>query len=654
MATDTAPPVPAGPPDPPAPAAVATAPVPAGDTGIMAALMAAVEPARPVAGTGAGARPDGDDPAAKADPGGVVDRSSPGVTSAGFKAPEDLAGAGSDAAGTRYKEGVIKTLIRAGATRWAKGGGTANKRLDLEKARAGAHQVKETRTTTVMKSPGLPTRNRSQEAGGGGRNSAGNSGGNSGRSSTGNGSTGTGRGTSGGTAGGGGRGSSGSNGSGGSGGGRGISGNGGGSSPKDTGSKAAKNSGNKGADGSSGKAGPGGNTGKDGKSGASGSGAGSAAGGPSGGNSGGSKGKADKAGSSGSGGGSTAGGNSANSGGSKGKDGKTGASGSGGGSGSGGTSGAGSGDSKGTGAKPDLKKGGSGRGSGGSSGSGGGSGPSSGTGKNGKTGAISHSSDGPGSRSPLQRSRETGHGDGSKVRNAVDHVKAYAKGAKDGYQDKKEENGKEHARLDEAHTGLKAKQQDPKKDDPKQRGTAVTGPGGQTVVIAPPDEEDDGVSTDVKPLTVKEIDANTLTLGTEGARGTVSRKELRNFKQYERKLEAKENHLIKVAEACKSLEAAAQEEARDCQKLAEQAKAVEGGQKLAAKLTRLADASKAQAAEAAELRKRAQRAAEMCRVVLTNIGTRYAPLYKAVVDSDETKPAELRFYNDKGSYAPAA
>ncbi|MFB9437328.1 hypothetical protein [Streptomyces showdoensis] len=306
----------------------------------------------------------------------------------------------------------------------------------------------------------------------------------------------------------------------------------------------------------------------------------------------------------------------------------------------------------GQGAKGDLKKGG-GQGSGGSSGSSGGSGSGGSPGKNGRGGKGGGSgSDGAGGRTPLQRSRETGHSDGSKVRNVIDHVQAYAQGAKDGYQDKKEANAEEHTRLDKARADHKAKQQDPKKDDPK--GTAVTGPNGQTLVIAPPDKEDDGVSTDVKPLLVKEIDANTLTLGTDGARGAISRKELRNFKQYERKLEAKETHLIKVAEACKSLEAAAQDEAKDCQQLAEQAKAVEGGEKLAAKLTKLADAAKAQAAEAAELHKRAKRAAEMCKVVLTNIGTRYAPLYKAVVDSDVTKPAELRFYNDKGSYAPAA
>ncbi|MGW6287375.1 hypothetical protein [Streptomyces sp. NPDC055107] len=632
MATDTAPPLPAGPPDPPAPAADGSVPAPAGDTGIMAALMAAVEPARPVTAPGAGARPEGDDPAAKADPDGAVDRSSPGYTSAAVKAPEDLVGADSDAAGARHKEGVIKTLLRAGATRWAKGGGAANKRLDVAKAQAAAHQVKETRTTTVMKSSGIPTRSSSGGTGGGGQGSTGKNTGGSGRNSSRNGSAGAGRGGNGAGSGSGGRGSSGSNG-GNSSSGRGSSGsNNGGESGKsrgpgdDSDGASSKNSGAQKTGEAAGKGKVGGSAGNSGAS------------GKDGGN------------------------------GKPGENGKAGASGKGGGSGSGGSSGGRSPDSKtkdgkdqgpkdstGKCPKADLeKRGGSSPGSG-SAGSGGKSGTS---GKDGKSGPAGGGSAGGGptgsDRTPLQRSRETGHGDGSAIRNVVDHVQAYAKGAKDGYQDKREENGKEHARLDKAHDRHRTKQQEPKQDDPQQQGTKVAGPDGQTLVIAPPDEKDDGMSTDVKPLLVKEIDPNTLTLGTEGAAGSVSRKELRNFKQYERKLEAKENHLVKVADACKSLEAAAEDESRDCQQLAEQAKAVEGGEKLAAKLSRLADSAKAQATEAAELRKRAQRAAEMCQVVLTNIGTRYAPLYKAVVDSDETKPAELRFYNDKGSYATAA
>jgi hypothetical protein len=643
MATDTAPPVPAGPPDPPAPAAAGSVPAPAGDTGIMAALMAAVEPARPVTAPGAGARPEGDDPAAKADPDGAVDRSSPGYTSA-VRAPEGLVGTDSDAAGARHKEGVIKTLLRAGATRWAKGGGAANKRLDVAKAQAAAHQVKETRTTTVMKSSGIPTRSSSGGAGGGSQGSTGKNTGGSGRNSGGNGSAGAGRGGSGAGHGGAGRGSSGSNGGNGSGG-RGSSGsNNGGESRKgrgvggnadgNSGGASPKNSGAQKPDGSAGKGKGGGSAGNSGASGKDG------------------------------GNGKTEG------------NGKAGASGNGGGSGSDGSSGGRSPDSKNKDGKDQIPKDGTGKdpkggpkadlekrggspgsgsaGSGGRSGSSGGTGKSGTSGKDGKSGSAGGGSTGSETRTPLQRSRETGHGDGAAVRNVVDHVQAYAKGAKDGYQDKRRENGREHARLDKAHDQHRAKQQDPKKDDPQQQGTKVAGPDGQTLVIAPPDEKDDGMSTDVKPLLVKEIDPNTLTLGTEGAAGSISRKELRNFKQYERKLEAKENHLVKVADACKSLEAAAEDESRDCQQLAEQAKAVKGGEKLAAKLSRLADSAKAQATEAAELRKRAQRAAEMCRVVLTNIGTRYAPLYKAVVDSDETKPAELRFYNDKGSYATAA
>jgi len=161
------------------------------------------------------------------------------------------------------------------------------------------------------------------------------------------------------------------------------------------------------------------------------------------------------------------------------------------------------------------------------------------------------------------------------------------------------------------------------------------------------------VSTDVKPLLVKDIDANTLTLGI-GGNGSISRKELRNFKQYETKLETKETVLLKISEACKQMEKQAEDEAKQCQDLAEQAKGVKGGEKLVGQLNKLAEAAKNQAAEAGELAAQAQRASEMCKVVLTNIQTRYAPLYKAVVDSDETKPAELRFYSDRGSYAPAA
>lgn len=562
MATTTVPSGPEQPTDPPAAPADGATPAPAEDTGIMAALMAAVEPARPVNTGGAQARPEGDDPTAKvdaADAGAVVDRSSPGVTSASYRAPEDLAGRGSDAAGARYKEGIIKTLIRAGATRWAKGGGTTNKRLDLKKARAGAHQVKETRTTTVTNSPGLPRRNNPGNPGGESQNSGGKSPSGSGARPAGNGSTGSGNSpknhSGAGTRPGGGRGPSDTrrgNNNGGSGGGTENAGN---TGPTPTGTKNARSTGNDEA--TRGIAPrvekePRSKAGKNGKPAAPGN--------------------------------------------------------------TGGSTPASAPKSSGSGGQPPTHP-------------------------TGDLGAPDHPrqtvgnrtrrpAERPDQRTPLQRSRETGYGDGVAARNTIDHMKAYAKGAKDGYQDAKAGNSKEHARLDKAHAQHTTRRQ-----------------------TTPPNDGDHQVSTDARPLLVENIDANTLTLGplsADSARPRISRKELRNFKQYEHKLQAKLTQLIAVAESSRSLQASAQWEAQSCQNLAEQAKSVEGGQKLLTKLTRLAEEAKVQATKATELRKRANRTADMCRVVLTNVATRYAPLYKAVVDSDETKPAELRFYSDKG------
>lgn len=562
MATDT---VPAAAPGSPEPAAGTTADnEPA--KGLLAAMLAPVEPARPTFDLS----PAPNSSTTATGPDDALDRSAPGLSSASFRDAENAAA--KDATGEKRKAqgSVWKAWWLAGATRWAKGGGTANKRVDMQKAKAQAHQVKESRTTSVTNSGGLAGRN-SVGAGGTSKGNSGKAGGDShGKSpsnSSGNGSSGAGRS--------------------GSGGGRGTSGGSGGSASSGAGSGRDKKADNHNAgssphgSASNGKGTAGAsNTGTSDKSSTGTSGKG-----------GGDKAKSDGKDSSPKGPGSTGTGpKSAASGG----DGKSGSAGKDGKPGKSGTSGA-SGGANGSGKQPDT-------------------------------------------RSPLEKSREIGHKDGGAVRNVIDHVKAYKDGTVDGYRDKTGENAKEHDRLDKAHTTHKKKTE---KADPAKAGKTA-------------EQEDDGVSTDVKPLTIKTIDANTLTLGTDGAKATVSRKELRNFKQYERKLEAKETVLQNIATACKQLEKQAEDEAKDCQDLVEQAKSVKGGEQVIATLNRLAETAKNQAAEAAELAQRSRRAAEMCKVVLTNIQTRYAPLYKAVVESVETKPGELRFYNDKGTYAPAA
>lgn len=572
MATGTVPAAVPGPPEPPHQTATTDGP----PKSLLASMMAAVEPARPtfdLVPTTAG-------PTDTGSPDGALDRSAPGMSSAAFRNTAEQAAKGSDPAGTRHKRSIWKEMWLAAATRWAKGGGTANKRLDLAKARAQAHQVKETRTTSVTKSGGLPVRNSGSSGTGtdkGSKNSSGSGSGKGPVNASGNRSNGTGRSGSGGT--GGGRGPGGNDAGGGN---RSSRSGSGGRDGKDAGSpgkdRAGTHRGGTGGGSGQGPAGSDKHAGKKTDSPAparkdSGKQAPATGGGTSGG--------AGKPGSSG-------------------KDGASGKPASG---------------ADAPGRKTDLTK----------------------ASKNSSSPGKPDSKQQPApQKTPLQKSRETGHGDGTKTRRVVDHVKAYTDGVRDGWNDEKTKNTKEHQRLNKAHTTHQAK----------------TGQPGPNVIVT--EKGDDGVTTDVKPLTVKTIDANTLTLGTENARTTVGRRELRNFKQYERKLEAKETVLQKIAEACTRLATEAADEAKDCQQLVEQAKSVKSGEKFVGTLTKLADAAKNQATEAAELAQRARKAAEMCKVVLTNIQTRYAPLYKAVVDSDETKPAELRFYTDKGSYAPAA
>lgn len=619
MASDTAPAAAPGPADPP----TTTNPAPIPDRGFLASLVAPIEPARPTTFSIDPTNIDGPQTAA-AD--GVVDRSAPGVSSSSFRDATQDAARTSDPSGTRAKRSVWKELMLAAATRWAKGGGTANKRLDLQKAKAQANQIKEVRTTTVTRSGGLPVRN-SGGSGAGAKDSPKKSGRDSANNgpvnSSGNRSGGTGHGGSGG-----GRGSSGGHGSAGGSGshsGRGPHRNGGtGQGPG--GSGAGGGRGSQGPRGRDHASTPGGGTPR-----------GNGAGGSGG--SGSQRGAHDRPGG--------------------GRDGR-------------GSPKNGPGSDSGTGGQGGSGNAGRPGGAGGS-GAAGGTGPSgsNGGGRGGRRDAQRHGSTDTAAdnRTPLQRSRDTGHGDGSAVRNAVDHVVAYGRGAVDGWEDTKDANAKEHDRLDKARqrnkdkakddaekTGDQGKQPDtgkPKDDKTTSRDITAADGSGRTVVIVA-EEGDDGVSTDIKPLMVKDIDARTLTLGTDGAKGSISRKELRNFKQYEGKLTDKETYLHKIAEACRQLEKEAENEAKDCQELAEQAKSVEGGESVVTELNKLAEAAKNQAVEAGQLAAQAQRAAEYCKVVLTNIGDRYAPLYQAVVDSPEIKPAEMRFYNDRGHYATAA
>lgn len=232
-----------------------------------------------------------------------------------------------------------------------------------------------------------------------------------------------------------------------------------------------------------------------------------------------------------------------------------------------------------------------------------------------------------GPRVNTRESREAGYLDGTRAAKVVAHVEAWRDGAKDGWTDAKEAAARDKARLDKAHADYK----------------------GST---APDTRERPVSATTVTPIEVTSTDAKNVHFGAGAARSSASRGEVRNFVALIARLEAKTSTMAKIADETRGLAAEAQDQASECLNLLEQAKSVKGGDKVVGTLTSLADNAKSQVAKAADVHKRALRAADSCKSLLANVRTRYEPVFKAVVDSPETRPAELKFYADHG-YAPA-
>jgi hypothetical protein len=219
-----------------------------------------------------------------------------------------------------------------------------------------------------------------------------------------------------------------------------------------------------------------------------------------------------------------------------------------------------------------------------------------------------------------QPSREAGYRDGSRTAKATAHVKAYRDGFKDGHHDTSEAAEREKRRLDEAH---EARKQQRAKDQPVTASSADHQPQGP------------------QPIDVKEVTDTHVTL--DGGK-TYTRGEVRNLKQYERRMAEKATNMGKAAEGTRQLEAHAEQQADKALKFLEMAKTVEGGDRFVGILTRLHEAATIQIREAQELHKRVVRAADNTRVVLVNVEIRYGGIYKAVCESPLTKPAELNWY----------
>lgn len=242
-----------------------------------------------------------------------------------------------------------------------------------------------------------------------------------------------------------------------------------------------------------------------------------------------------------------------------------------------------------------------------------------------------------------QPAREAGYAAGTRIGGIEAQLGALRDGIRDARTDVKEAADREKARLDKAH-------QDWKNTPPPTQPTPTAPPKPATPpkpTHAPtvPAPKDKPVTA---PVQVNSVNGNTINLGDGAARTSMNRGEVRTLRGFQKRLNTKTNRMTRVAEATRTLEQHAIDQARQVTVLRELAAEVKGGEKLLTALSRLEEAATIQAAKAAIIHKRAARAAESCRALKANTHTRYGGIYKAVVDSPETTPAEMSYYREMG------
>ncbi|MFH8581713.1 hypothetical protein [Streptomyces zaomyceticus] len=233
--------------------------------------------------------------------------------------------------------------------------------------------------------------------------------------------------------------------------------------------------------------------------------------------------------------------------------------------------------------------------------------------------------------------RETGYRDGTRAGRAAAKTRAYGHGIQDGWHAVMDNADDEKALLDRARDLRKER-----KDPPVTTMPLIPPPPTSPPTVTP--DTPAPVAPAAQPLTVTGINATTVYLGDDANRPSMTRGEVRSLKGFERRLTDHHGQVQTVAEATKGLAFHASQQADSITRLLEQAKGVKGGEKLLATLARLQEAAQAQVVLAEETHRRAVRGADATGAVLANTITRYGAIYQAVVDSDETAPAELSFY----------
>lgn len=232
--------------------------------------------------------------------------------------------------------------------------------------------------------------------------------------------------------------------------------------------------------------------------------------------------------------------------------------------------------------------------------------------------------------------REAGYRDGTRAAAATGQVRAYKDGVVDGWDDRTAADKAEQRRMDDtrARNAIKPK---PKDGPPMKPASGSTTDLEKKATTAPA----------AVPAQVTAVGGKAIEFAADGASHTMSRGEVRTLKVFERRLVEKKAAMGRVAEGSKATRLQAVEMATRAQRLAESAKGVHGGARIVALLSRLAERTQVLRQRAEEIEKSARRGSEAVTVLAANAETRHGGIYRAVVDSPLTKPAEREFYMDK-------
>ncbi|MFD6911781.1 hypothetical protein, partial [Streptomyces virginiae] len=127
---------------------------------------------------------------------------------------------------------------------------------------------------------------------------------------------------------------------------------------------------------------------------------------------------------------------------------------------------------------------------------------------------------------------------------------------------------------------------------------------------------------------------------------TLTRGEVRSLRGFTRYLGGKQRESHQIADECQEAKTVSADRVKEIQELIERCQdpKIKGGKLLIGALQKLHEATSVQAREAEQMHVSAQRGIEALRTLSHNAEARHGGVYRAVVDSPETSPAERAFY----------